>query len=98
MNAIHAAAPQNSASLFPLFPTALSAQYVENDYRTVREICLYRLPQVLARIPISRSAWYAGISSGLYPRPLSLGPRTAVWRSDEIDLVVLSLINRRSKP
>ena len=98
MNAIHAAVPQNSASLFPLFQPALSAQYAETDYRTIREISLYRLPQVLARIPISRSAWYAGISSGLYPRPFSLGPRTAVWRSDEIDLVVLSLINRRSKP
>ena len=49
---------------------------------------LYRLPQVLARIPVSRSSWYAGINSGRYPRGFSLGPRTTVWRSDDIDHIV----------
>jgi prophage regulatory protein len=54
-------------------------------------VSLYRLPQVLARIPVSRSAWFAGIQAGRYPRSYSLGPRTTVWRSDDIDLVIESL-------
>lgn len=54
-------------------------------------VILYRLPQVLARIPVSRSAWFAGIRSGRYPRGYSLGPRTTVWRSDDIDQIVLQL-------
>lgn len=39
-------------------------------------------------IPISRSAWYAGIKKGKYPKPVKLAERTAVWRSDEIDELV----------
>ena len=56
---------------------------------------LYRLKQILgdpkseppipAKIPISKSAWYDGIKAGRYPRPLKLGPRTSVWRSEDID-------------
>ena len=57
-------------------------------------ISLYRLKQVLTRIPISRSAWFAGVQTGRYPRSYSLGPRTTVWRSDDIDQVVASLTSR----
>ena len=54
-------------------------------------IRLYRLPQVLDRIPVSRSSWFAGIQSGRYPKGYSLGLRTTVWRSDEIEQLVTSL-------
>lgn len=57
-------------------------------------VSLYRLKQVLARIPVSRSAWFAGIHTGRYPRSYSLGPRTTVWRSDDIDKVVASICHR----
>ena len=43
-----------------------------------------RLPQVLTLIPISKSAWWAGCQSGRYPKPVKLGPRTTVWRAEEI--------------
>ena len=52
---------------------------------------LLRLPQVLARIPISRSGWYAGIQSGKYPQPIKIGPRTAVWRGSDIDQLINTL-------
>jgi predicted DNA-binding transcriptional regulator AlpA len=52
------------------------------------EIRLYRLPQVLARIPISKSSWFAGIKAGIYPSGKRLGPRATVWRSDDIDRVI----------
>lgn len=41
-----------------------------------------------AKIPISRSAWYAGISAGKYPKGFLLGPRTRVWRESEIEEIV----------
>ena len=97
MSNTHVASRQEASGYLPLSPHALNLRLDGPEHSAVRDICLYRLPQVLARIPISRSAWYAGISSGVYPRSFSLGPRTAVWRSDEIDLVVLSLINQRAK-
>lgn len=45
---------------------------------------LLRLPQVLALIPVSRSAWWAGCKSGKYPKPVKLGPRTTTWRAADI--------------
>ncbi len=31
-------------------------------------------------IPVSRSAWYAGIKAGLYPQGIKLGQRSIAWR------------------
>ena len=45
---------------------------------------LLRLPQVLALIPVSRSAWWAGCKSGRYPKPVKHGPRTTAWRAADI--------------
>ena len=46
-----------------------------------------RLSQILAPngpIPISKSAWWQGVKDGRFPKPQKLGPRTTVWRVDEI--------------
>ncbi len=43
-----------------------------------------RLPQVLALIPISRSAWWAGIKEGKFPQGIKLGSKTTVWRAEAI--------------
>ena len=43
-----------------------------------------RLPQILAIIPISKSAWWEGCRTGRFPRPVKLGPRTTVWKAEEI--------------
>jgi len=43
-----------------------------------------RLPQILAVIPISKSAWWAGCKSGRYPRSVRLGSRTTAWRVEDI--------------
>ena len=74
-------------------PTAITAQRfsLELFKQTASGVSLYRLKQVLARIPVSRSAWFAGVQAGRYPRSYSLGPRTTVWRSDDIDQVVANL-------
>lgn len=50
--------------------------------------CLLRIEQVLELIPVSRSNWYAGMRTELYPRGFKLGPRMRVWRLSEIlDLI-----------
>lgn len=52
---------------------------------------LLRLSSILAPngpIPVSRSTWWAGVRSGRFPQPIKLGPRTTVWRGQDIaDLV-----------
>lgn len=45
---------------------------------------LVRLPQILSLIPISRSAWWAGIREGKFPQGIKLGSKTTVWRAEDI--------------
>ena len=47
-----------------------------------------RLPQILSVIPISKSAWWAGVKSGKYPASIKLGGRTTCWKASDIaDLI-----------
>lgn len=55
-----------------------------------------RLPQVLALIPVSKSAWWAGCKSGKYPAPVKLGPRTTAWKAEEIAALIQRLGNAGS--
>jgi predicted DNA-binding transcriptional regulator AlpA len=41
-------------------------------------------PPLPAVVPVSRSTWWAGVKSGLFPRAIKLGPRTTVWRAEDI--------------
>jgi len=46
-----------------------------------------RLSQILGPngpIPVSRSTWYKGIEDGRFPKSQKLGPRTAVWKAEDI--------------
>ena len=51
----------------------------------------FRLPQVIALIPISKSAWWEGCRTGRYPKPVKLGPRTTVWRVEDIKAFIESV-------
>jgi len=44
-----------------------------------------RLPDVLCRVPVSRSAWWAGIQAGRFPAGLRLSERTTAWSISAID-------------
>jgi prophage regulatory protein len=44
-----------------------------------------RLPQVLERIPVSKSTWWAGVRKGIFPKSLKLSQRVTVWREEDID-------------
>lgn len=43
-----------------------------------------RLPQVLEIFPVSKSAWWAGVKSGEYPKAVKLGRRTTAWSAESI--------------
>jgi predicted DNA-binding transcriptional regulator AlpA len=51
---------------------------------TLLERGFLRLPAVLQVFPVSRSAWWAGVKTGKYPKSVKLGPRTTVWRTEDI--------------
>lgn len=35
-------------------------------------------------LPISLSAWWAGVKDRRYPQPIKLSPRVTVWKRDEV--------------
>jgi prophage regulatory protein len=53
-----------------------------------------RLPQVLERIPVSKSTWWAGVKNGTFPRPVKISARITVWSEQEIDEYVNSTFER----
>jgi len=50
-------------------------------------------PPIPALIPVCKTAWYAGIKTGIYPQGIKLSPRVCVWRESEIQ----ELINQAKK-
>lgn len=47
-----------------------------------------RLSQVLKFVPIGKTAWYAGVKDGRFPKPVPLGPRTAAYRAEDIAALI----------
>jgi prophage regulatory protein len=46
-----------------------------------------RLAQILAPagpIPVSKSTWWQGVKEGRFPKAQKLGPRTTVWKVEDI--------------
>ncbi len=64
----------------------LSKQIQENPRNVINELPdrLLRAKQVLQIVPLSKSAWYAGVADGRYPKPICLGPRSRAWRLSDI--------------
>lgn len=64
----------------------LGKQIQENPRNIVNELPdrLLRAKQVLQIVPLSKSAWYAGVADGRYPKPICLGPRSRAWRLSDI--------------
>jgi predicted DNA-binding transcriptional regulator AlpA len=57
-----------------------------------------RLPQVLAVIPVSRSAWWQGVRDGRYPPAVKLSPRCTAWRAEDIHQLISRLGQRDGSP
>jgi len=41
-------------------------------------------PPIPAIIPVSKSSWWQGVKEGRFPQSVKLGPRTTVWRVEDI--------------
>lgn len=57
------------------------------DYPDFPKTGFVRLSQILAPrgpIPVSKSTWWQGMKEGRFPRSQKLGPRTTVWRVEDI--------------
>ncbi|HEV8552521.1 MAG TPA: AlpA family transcriptional regulator [Casimicrobiaceae bacterium] len=57
-----------------------------------------RLPQVMARVGLSKSSIYAMVAAGTFPQPCSIGVRTKAWLQSEIADFINRCANRRSLP
>lgn len=68
------------------FPDTVSRPETDHDARTCSTPPrLIRLPEVIARVGLKRSAIYQRMSEGRFPKSRSLGPKCAVWVESEID-------------
>ena len=45
-------------------------------------------PPVPPIIPVSKSTWWNGVKEGRFPQSVKLGPRTTVWRVDDIRMLI----------
>ncbi|WP_262273000.1 helix-turn-helix transcriptional regulator [Microvirga yunnanensis] len=58
---------------------------------TLPDTGFLRLGQIVGPngiFPVSRSAWYAGIQDGRYPKPVKLSPRVSGWRAEDIRTLI----------
>jgi predicted DNA-binding transcriptional regulator AlpA len=57
---------------------------------------LLRLSQIIPNIlPISKTSWWNGVKSGIYPQPVKLGPRTTAWRESDVMRIVSKGVDSR---
>lgn len=56
---------------------------------------LERLPQVMARVGLSRSEIYRRIAAGDFPQPVKLGERASAWNAAEVDRWIADRIAAR---
>ena len=48
-------------------------------------------PPITPLIPVSKSSWWAGIKSGIYPQPIKIGARTTAWKVEDIKQLIIQL-------
>lgn len=63
---------------------------------TPRRNTLLRLPAALEAYGVKRPTLYDHMQRGLWPRPIKLGPKLAVWPLDECDSVINARIAGKS--
>lgn len=61
-----------------------------DNFQTLPDEALVRLPTVLSLYPIGRSTWWAGVKQGKYPQPVKLGANTTAWRAGDIRQLILA--------
>ena len=67
-----------------------------SDVHSIHAKRLLRINQVLALVPVGRSSWWEGCRTGRYPKPVKIGPRTTVWRAEDIAAFIENLGNQKA--
>lgn len=49
---------------------------------------LIRLDAVLRLVPVGKSTWWKGVSSGRYPQPIKMGPKITCWKQSDIETLI----------
>jgi len=75
----------------PEFPNVADLRPTSDHEPAAPTARLLRLPEVMARVGLGRSAIYHRMSEGRFPRSRSLGPKCAVWVEAEIDAWVRTI-------
>ncbi len=55
---------------------------------------LLRLPEVMSRVGLRRSAIYQRMSEGRFPKCRTLGPKCSVWVEAEINAWIQAIVDR----
>ena len=61
--------------------------------KNLPEVGYLRLPEVLKIIPVSKSTWWAGIKTGIYPSPKKLSAKTSAWCVSDIKNLIIDIEN-----
>lgn len=59
-------------------------QLPETGFIRLRNIIGDKKRGIPAVVPVSKTAWWAGVKDGRYPKSHKLGPRTTVWKVEDI--------------
>jgi len=63
----------------------------EPPFTEIPKTGFMRLVDVLRFIPISKTVWWEGVKSGVYPTPVRLSARTTAWRCEDIRELIAEL-------
>jgi prophage regulatory protein len=64
-------------------PPAQEKAFVEHEH----ELYL-RLPQILERLPIAASTWWAWVQKGHAPKGIKMSERVTIWKASDVDALV----------
>jgi len=48
-------------------------------------------PPIPPLIPIGKSTWWEGVQSGRFPKPVKLGPRITLWKTEDIQRLITDM-------
>ena len=57
---------------------------------------LLRLPQTLAKTGLTRTALYAAVNAGTFPKPVRIGLKAIAWPDHELDAWIEGRISERA--
>jgi len=90
-----AAYASNSARIRAVWRDNDLEEAMNQNTPTLPETGFLRLNQVLQFIPYKKTAWYAGLKAGRFPKPIPLGPRARGYRCEDIAALIQRLFPLR---